>query len=880
MNEGNIDNKIKESSILDIQNEKMYSSILEKGLSKKEIDKSKATFGRNISPNYKKDNLFSRIKRSFINPFSIVLLILAIVSLFTDIIFAKDERNYATFSIILIMLFISGIIRLVQEIKSKKITDNLVNILNLEAKVKRDNIWINVPFNEIVVGDLVNLVSGNTVPADIRISTSNNLYISQSAITGESGILEKNSQKLENIPSSISEYKNIIFQGSTIISGECEGIVLAIGNKTIYGGIKPNVSVRKKGFDKGSNKIIRILIKFKAILIQLVFIISGITNGDWLTSFLFAISVAIGITPELLPMVITSCLSKGSFNMSKKQTVVKNINAMEGFGRMDTLCIDKTGTITQDDLILEYYIDILGNENRNVLDKVALNSHFIDGIINHLDKAIIDVTENLKTRKYYCKLYNKYKKLSELPFDYDRKISSVLLNDGEKNLLICKGDVDKIINKCKFYEYNGKIRRIEGDKYKNVHLVIDDILEDGMKVIAVANKILDHNKIYESDEDELVLLGYIVFFDAPKKSAKSAIEKLKNQNVNIKILTGDNLKVTSAICQRLGINNDYILTGNDINNLNEVDLHLAVEKANIFAELSPKQKSLIVKTLENNGHSVGFLGDGMNDLPAMMDADVSISVDTATPALKEIADVILLKKDLNVLEEGIIEGRKSFANMNKYIKITASSNFGNILSIIISSVFLPFFPMTAIQILLLNLLYDIICLVLPWDNVDKETCQKPLEWSGNTLKRFMLFFGPISTIFDILTFIFLFNYLCPTLSGGTFDSLTSANKDLFVSIFQTGFFLESMWTQILILHSLRTSSLSIIKSRASTIVFIVTILGIITFTTIAMTPLGNLIGLTSLPFVYFLFLIGITIVYLLLITLAKKIYVKKYNKLI
>ena len=567
--------------------------------------------------------------------------------------------------------------------------------------------------------------------------------------------------------------------------------------------------------------------------------------------------------------------------MGQKQTIVKNINAMQGFGSMDVLCVDKTGTLTEDTVLLEYYMDILGNESQKVLDYAYLNSYYHTGVQNHLDAAICKAKEMPGKADYYQQLTENYPKIDELPFDYNsRRFASVFLNHGKENLLIIKGSIDEVVRQCRYIEYRGEQVEIGADALKNVHAVVDEILEDGMKVIAVAYKTMEGDVLTSEEEQGFILLGYLAFFDAPKQSAASAIRKLHDLHVKIKVLTGDQKQVAMSICHRLGIPSDSCLTGEQLCKLSDNDLPVVIENTNIFVELSPKQKAMIVENLQTNGHTVGFLGDGMNDLPAVIQADVGISVENATEAVKESANVILLKKDLNVLGEGILEGRKAFANMSKYIKITASSNFGNICAVVVASVLLPFFPMTSVQLLLLNLLYDILCLILPWDNVDIDLLEKPLEWSGRTLGRFMTFFGPISSIFDVLTFAFLYFFLCPAICGGAFSDLSAEGQTLFISLFQTGWFLESMWTQVLILQLLRTKQLPFVQSKPSKAVVGVTVLGIVLFTLLPVTPLGNMLGLTVMPITYFVFLVIDVLLYLLLVPLAKSLYMKKHHELI
>ena len=851
------------------------------GLNDDALDRQRVAYGVNRLSGKKKDTIFFRLRRSFINPFSIVLMLLAVISLCIDIFFTPSaNRNYTTVLIITTMLLSSGLIRFVQEMKSKKIADALTTLIHSPIHTKRNNEWTRVEVDSLVVGDLIHLEAGERVPADIRLTKADECFLSESVITGESGVQEKTTHTSTNVPDKISDYENIALMGTTLINGSCEGIVVAVGSNTIYGALAPNIAERKQGFDRGSNSIAWVLIRFMLLLVPIVFIASGLTKGNWFYSFVFALSVAVGLTPELLPMVITACLAKGSFNMSKKQTVVKNINAMQGFGNMDVLCVDKTGTLTKDTLLLEYYMDILGNEDQHVLDYAYLNSYFHSGIKNHLDNAIMALQDMPNKKHYYHTLSHTYQKLDERPFDYQRKVSSVLLEKEGTALLIMKGNIESILARCQQVAYKGTLTPIGADALESVHAITDDMLEDGMKVLAIATKQLSHSEIAPEDEYGLTLLGYIAFFDAPQQSAASAIEKLNTLNVNIKVLTGDNSSTSRSICRRLGMPTDQLMTGADFEQLSDNDAQIKIENTHIFTELTPSQKSQIISMLQSNGHTVGYLADGVNDLPSVLQADVGISVETASPSVKEYADVLLLKKDLNVLEEGILEGRRAFANMSKYVKITASSNLGNILAIVFASIFLPFFPMTSIQILLLNLLYDVLCLVLPWDNVDAELCEKPLEWSGTTLSRFMLFFGPISSAFDIITFLFLFNFLCPLICGGSFAVLSPPAQAYFVSLFQTGWFLESIWTQTLILHLLRTKHLPFLQSTSSKPVLLVTLLGICSFTILAMTPVGSLIGMTKLPPIYFIFLIITVCCYLTVVTTAKIIYLKHHQTLI
>lgn len=856
--------------------------ISEQGYTEKQVEESRTQYGSNILSGRASDTVLYRLRRAFVNPFAIILLILASISFVTDVLLASNfSRNMTTVIIILSMLLISGVVRFMQELRAKSVADHLTGMIASNILVRRNNKWVGLSSTELVVGDQVRLLAGDRVPADIRLTAADDLFVSQSVITGESAILEKNTDVLaQEKARSYGEYTNIAFMGSAVIGGTAEGVVLAVGKDTVYGGFSGTQSSEKNGFDQGAGSIAWVLIRFMTILIPVVFVACGITQEDWFSAFLFALSVAVGLTPEMLPMVINACLAKGSAIMGSKQTVVKNINAMQGFGSMDILCVDKTGTLTGDSLILEYYMDILGNESQAVLDLAYLNSLYHTGVSNHLDAAILRYQEMPGKAGHFQELEKLHPKLDELPFNHERKFASVLVKGKEKNLLIIKGSVDEVCRRCGFVEYKGNRNVMEEDGLASVHAVVDEMTEDGMKVLAVAYKELGQDYLDTKDEQNFVLLGYLAFFDAPKQTAAAAISKLQKLHVGIRVLTGDQESVAISICRRLGIDTVETLTGAQLENLSDDEAPIKIERTTVFSELSPKQKAQIVQTLQSNGHTVGFLGDGMNDLPAVVESDVGISVDTAAEAVREGADVILLKKDLNVLEEGIKEGRKAFANVSKYIRITASSNFGNIFSIVVASVFLPFFPMTSVQLLLLNLLYDMLCLVLPWDNVDEEICARPLEWSGRTLGRFMRFFGPISSFFDIITFSYLFFILCPSVCGGSFAALAEGGQLRFIAVFQTGWFLESMWTQVLILHLLRTQKVPMLQSRPSRPVMVVTMLGILFFTILTFTPVGTLIGLTALPLGYFGFLVVIVLLYLLFVTLAKGRYLKKYHELL
>lgn len=801
-----LNNKLKQYLTIDLDKLYILLNTSSKGLKFNQILLQRKNFGDNNFNNLDHSFTKQHLYRAFFNPFTIILYIISIISIITDIIYPIQlHQNYSTITIIIIMIILSVIIRFSYEQRSFYRLSKMDTFLNNYIAVKRNNKWIDIPIKNLVVGDYVYLTANTKVPADIRLIKTNSLFVSQAILTGESDIIEKHSdiKNLDNM--TITNYSNLAFMGTSIISGSGEGIVLNVGTNTLYGSFAQNKTskITSTSFFKDANSISLTLIKFMAILIPIVSIISILVHGSLLYSFVFALSIAIGLTPELLPMIITTCLVKGSNYLSKQKIILKDIYAMQCFGSMDILCVDKTGTLTSNNIILEYYLDILGNENQKTLDFAYLNSYHLSSYPNHIDNAILKYATIPQKKDYFQQLINENKRISEIPFNFERKCSSVIIQNEHQKLLITKGDVKELFKRCQYIEYQNKILPIDNKNTQSIHAVIDEMLEDGMKVMAVAYKpLIDTTSIDLESENNLILIGYLAFFDAPKKSSIEAIKKLQSLNVNIKLLTGDNVSVATSICKRVGISTTDIITGNELSNLNPAQLDKLIEKTTIFAELTPDQKRMIITSLQQNGHTVGFLGDGLNDIPAIVEADIGISINEATDSTKDVANVILCQKDLTILHKAIIEGRKTFTNITKYIKITASSNFGNIFSIICASAFLPFLPMTAIQLLLLNILYDILCLILPWDKIDNENYRLPLNWSNHHLGSFMCFFGPLSSIFDIITFLFLYFIFCPLFTNGLlYSELTDIHlQTIYISLFQTGWFLESMWSQILILQ--------------------------------------------------------------------------------
>ncbi len=844
------------------------------GLPSDVVEEHQSKYGENRQIFNKETEYTDCLKRAFLSPFSLILFGIGVLSFITNVIFEDGHYGQGASTVIIIfaMLIISGALRFYQELRTKRIADRLTDLIRTTVPVCRDGVWLELESDELVVGDLIRMDPGDRVPADVRIIKATDFFVSQSVITGESKIMEKFASVLEGIPTHVSAYTNIAFFGTTVVGGSATGIVLAVGKDTLYGSIGEAKVNKVDGYDEGAKEISGVLIKFMAILLPVVFVASGVTKNDWSAALIYALSVAIGLTPELLPMVVNNCLAKSSVAMGKNQTIVKNINAMQEFGGMDVLCVDKTGTLTGDRVQLEYFTDILGNESQKTLDYAYLNSHFHSGVSNHLDAAILDCETMPGKEFYFEQLASNYSLKDEEPFDYSRKYASVMLGDEQGGLHIIKGSVDAVVSNCGYVEYKGVISPITEDGRASAHEIVDEMTGDGMKVIAVAYK--------EEKDESFILLGYLSFFDGPKASAARAIENIQKLGVDVRVLTGDDKNTTISVCRRLGLPTSEILTGNELMSLSDNDFNIVVEKTKIFTDLTPGQKARVVDILRANGHKVGFLGDGMNDLPAELVADVGISVDTAVEAMKEGADIILLKKDLNVLEQGIIEGRRAFVNMSKYIRITASSNFGNICAIVVAGVLLPFFPMTSVQILLLNLLYDVICLILPWDNVDEELLAKPTRWNGKRLGRFMLHFGPISSFFDILTYAFLFFVLCPSVCGGSFATLDAAAQAKFIMIFHTGWFLESLWSQVLILHTLRTQKIPFLQSRATLPVGFITVMGVIIFTLLTLSSFGALLGLTAMPGLFYIFLIAVVFCYLMAVTFAKLSYFKYFQETI
>lgn len=851
------------------------------GLGSDAVETSREKHGENILTYGKKKTTVKRIISAFINPFTVVLLALAAISVFTDVIFAAPgDQNYATVSIIAIMVMISGVLRFVQETRSGNAAEKLSGMIHTTACVEREGIQAELPMEEIVVGDIVHLSAGDMVPADLRILQAKDLFISQSSLTGESEPVEK-SVTAGGEKDALTDIESLAFMGSSVISGSAKAIAVAVGNETMLGAMAKSLNTKppKTTFEKGVNSVSWVLIRFMLIMVPVVLFINGFTKGNWMQAVLFAISIAVGLTPEMLPMIVTTSLAKGAMAMSGKRVIIKDLNSIQNLGSMDILCTDKTGTLTQDKVVLEYHLNVDGEEDDRVLRHAFLNSYFQTGLRNLIDIAVITKQDELGSEE----LIQRYTKVDEIPFDFERRRMSVVVQDAAgKTQLVTKGAVEEMLRCCAFAECRGEIRPLSDDVRRLVLSRSDELNEAGMRVIAVAQK-TNPSPVGEfsvEDEKDMVLIGFLAFLDPPKETTKEAVKALRDYGVTVKVLTGDNEKVTCAICRQVGLNADKILLGSEMDAISDEELGELAEEITVFAKLSPMQKTRIIRVLRDRGHSVGYMGDGINDAAAMNAADVGISVDTAVDIAKESASVVLLEKDLMVLEQGVIEGRKTYANMIKYIKITASSNFGNMFSVLAASAFLPFLPMASLHLILLNLIYDISCTAMSWDNVDMDYLKFPRKWNASGISRFMLWIGPTSSVFDIVAYLLLYFVICPAFTGGQLFSQLSdpAAQAAYIALFQTGWFVESMWTQTLVIHMIRTPKLPFVRSCASAPVTILSLLGIVIVTVIPFTPIGTALELTALPALYFGLLAVIILMYMLLVTVVKKAYIRRYGE--
>ena len=874
------------------------------GLDVESVSVSRTKYGTNKVTHEKKQSLAKRLAGAFINPFTAILFCLAVVSIMTDMIFpyfsllgsSPEDFNPLTVVIILTMVMISGTLRFVQESRSGNAAEKLLSMITTTCTVTRKGQEkTEISMDDLVVGDIVHLSAGDMIPADVRILDARDLFISQASLTGESEPVEK-TPKVCAQKESITDYSNIAFMGSNVISGSAAAVVVCTGDRTLFGSMASAIAGEavETSFTKGVNAVSWVLIRFMLVMVPLVFFINGITKGDWLDAFLFGISIAVGLTPEMLPMIVTTCLAKGAVSMSKKQTIVKNLNSIQNFGAIDILCTDKTGTLTQDKVVLEYHLNVNGEDDTRVLRHAYLNSYFQTGYKNLMDLAIIHKTEEEEAADpKLLDLSENYVKVDEIPFDFTRRrLTTVVQDKNGKTQMVTKGAVEEMLSICSFAECDGTVQVLTETVRKRILQTVGGLNDKGFRVLAIAQKSNPSpaGAFGVKDESEMVLIGYLAFLDPPKESTSDAIRALKAHGVTTKILTGDNDKVTRTICRQVGLEVRNMLLGSDLDDMSDAQLAKAAETTEVFAKLTPDQKARVVSVLRENGHTVGFMGDGINDAAAMKAADIGISVDTAVDVAKESADIILLEKDLMVLEEGIIEGRKTYANMIKYIKMTASSNFGNMFSVLAASALLPFLPMMSVHLIFLNLIYDMSCTAIPWDNVDEEFIAKPRKWDASSVGSFMIWIGPTSSIFDFTTYIFMYFVFCPLFvsNGILFNDLAAhysgaelaAMQAQYIGMFQAGWFVESMWSQTLVIHMIRTPKLPFIQSRASAPVTLLTMTGIAVLTVIPFTPFGAALGLVALPASYFAYLFPCILLYMMLATSLKKAYVRCYGELL
>jgi Mg2+-importing ATPase len=790
-------------------------------------DRARAT-GPNEVAQEKAQGWLVRLLKITANPLVILLATLSAVS------FATGDARAATVMAMMVVLSVG--LRFLQEARAGAAAAKLKAMIHVTATVVREGQARDIPLRGLVPGDIVQLSAGDMVPGDVRVLSSKDLFVSQGSLTGESLPVEKFHDPENTAANSPAEFKNICFMGTSVESGTATAVVVTTGARTYFGSMASSITGERlpTSFDQGLNRFTWLMLRLMAVMVPLVFLINGFTKHDWKGAFFFALAVAVGLTPEMLPMIVSVCLSKGALAMSRRKVIVKRLNAIQNFGGMDVLCTDKTGTLTEDRVVLMRHCDVTGRESEDVLLEGYLISHFQTGLKNLLDRAILDSSD------FHGKeVVEKYKKLDEIPFDFTRRMMSVMVENPEgRAILLTKGAPEEVFHHSSQFELDGKLSPMDPLLMVGLKEEYESLSNDGFRVLAVATKELPGKHLCSKDDErELVLRGYVAFLDPPKNTAARALEALHQRGIAVKILTGDNHLISRKVCKDVGLLADPMLQGGDVEKMSDSELAEAAEKTTLFARLSPAHKERVIRALRGKGHVVGFLGDGINDAPALRAADVGISVDTATDIAKESADLILLEKDLMVLEGGVIEGRKVFANILKYIRMGASSSFGNMFSVLGASVFVPYLPMAPIQILTNNLLYDFSQVPIPTDAVDDEQVARPRPWNIGEIRRFILFIGPISSIFDYTTFfVMLWVFQC-------WDPSRAA-------VFQTGWFVESLMTQTLIIHVIRTNKIPFLRSRAS-LPLTLTTLSIMAFGIwLPYSPMASWLGFTQLPAMY------------------------------
>lgn len=846
--------------------------------------------------------LARRIADAFIDPFAGILAALALVSLYIDVLAVPEpQRDPSTVIVIGIMLLVSGGMKFIQEARSGNAAEALKDLVSNTCTALRDGERIEIPFDELVPGDVIRLSAGDMVPADARIITARDLFVIESALTGESEAVEKTAVAtvvVEGTDSStlpLSACKNIVFTGTSVQNGTAMALVVATGSDTYLGGIAKMLNGRgeKSAFDRGVSSVSMLLVRLMLVMAPAVFAINAATKGNVIDALLFATSVAVGITPQMLPVIVTTSLSQGAKDLARRQVIVKELPAIQNLGAMDVLCCDKTGTLTEDRIVLERYLNTDGNEDARVLRHAFLNSFFQTGLKNLIDLAVIDradVTPSTVAPDSMLgqSLRDRYTKVDEVPFDFSRRRLSVVVADAQgKTQMVTKGAAEEMLEICSFVEIDGIAQPLTDEKLAQIRKQIAGLNAEGLRVIAVAQKTNPRcvGEFGIADECDMVLMGFLAFLDPPKASAAGAVATLEAKGVAVKVLTGDNDRVAATVCEQIGIDASNVLLGSEIDTLDDAELAERAEKTHLFAKLSPLQKARLVRVMrEMLDRTVGFMGDGINDAAAMRASDCGISVDSAVDIAKESADIILLQKDLGVLERGIIEGRRTYGNLLKYLKTTVSSNFGNVLSVTVASLFLPFLPMSALQLVLLSLVYEIVCIALPWDTVDDAWTARPRAWDAASIKGFMLELGPVSSLFDIVTFAALFFVVCPAAVDASWPELAAAGDvagmATFAALFQSGWFVESMWSQTLVVHMLRSPHLPSPRDHAAPALCVLTVLGLALVTWLPASPIADALGLMPLPTSFFALLIGIVAAYIALTQLAKHRYIARHGELL
>lgn len=875
----------------------------EEGLAAEQVDAAREFYGANAVAQATKRPLPLRLLAAFADPFTYILVFIAAVSVLTDWIFATGaDRDLSTPLIIGTMVLVSGVLRFIQDEKSTVAAEALAEMVESCAEVERDGDGGNeTPIDEIVIGDVVHLSSGDVVPADLRIFSARDLFVSQASLTGESEPVEKRASLAADASATaaasapaLTDLGSLAFMGSTVISGNARGIVVATGARTMFGEATDTLAGRKRetSFDAGIKSTSRLLMRLMLAMLPVVFVVSGATKGDWVSALLFSLSVAVGLTPEMLPMLVTTCLGKGAVDLSRHHVIVKRLDAIQDLGAIDVLCTDKTGTLTEDRIVLERHLDVNGREDARVLRYAFLNSYFSTGVKNLIDNAIVEralaegtdeVNATVGSTTTAEELAERYHGIDELPFDFERRRLSVVVGDAAGHTrMVTKGALEEVLAVCSSVEVDGQVLPLTDELRTQVVRRGEALADEGMRVLGVArkNEPAGAATLTVADERNMVLIGYLAFLDPPKESSAAAIRALAAHGVATKVLTGDSPRVAAHVCRAIGIDAEHVLTGVDVEAMNDGELADAVQCTNIFAKLSPAQKARVVRTLRGLGHAVAYMGDGVNDAAAMRESDCGISVDSAVDVAREAADIILLEKDLMVLEHGIECGRTTYANMIKYVKMTVSSNFGNIFSVLVATALLPFLPMTAVQLLLLNLIYDLTCTAVPWDNVDEASVRTPRRWDTGSVRRFMVAFGPLSSVFDILTYVALFFIVCPAAAGGAWGTLDAAGQAVFAGTFQAGWFIESMWTQTLVVHLIRTEKVPFVGSRASLPLCALGATGIAVACVLPVTPLGAALDFCALPATFWPILATMVAGYAALAMLAKRRYVRRNGSLL